>query len=159
MKTYELSYIISPEITLEAAEQLSKEIETAVQSREGVILKQVNPIAKTLAYPIARRASGFFAVLEFQMEPEKLVEVIETIQKDSKIVRHMVIIKEAQRIRRERRSKVKTPPTFEIEHKAEVKTETVKKVEEPTEEKIVEEKDKEKVELKDIDQQLEELLG
>jgi ribosomal protein S6 len=72
MKTYELSYIVSPEMTSEEAEAKAKEIESAIQSREGVILKQSNPVAKTLAYPIAKRASGFFGILEFQLEARKI---------------------------------------------------------------------------------------
>lgn len=149
MKTYELTYIVSPEITSEEAEAKAKEVESAIQSREGVILKQSNPVAKTLSYPIKKRASGFFGVLEFQLEPEKLIEIKEMLEKDGKIVRHMVIIKLPQKPRKERRSK--PAPAFEIEKKIEM---------EPA---IKEEKQvkvqKEKVELKDIEQKLDELLG
>ncbi len=93
MKTYELTYIISPEITLEEAEAKAKEIESAIQGKEGIILKQYNPVAKTLAFPISKRASGFFGVLEFRPEPEKLLDLKEILAKDGKIVRHIVIIK------------------------------------------------------------------
>jgi ribosomal protein S6 len=150
MKTYELTYIVSPEITSEEAEAKAKEIESAIQSREGVIVKQSNPIAKTLSYPIKKRASGFFGVLEFQLEPEKLIELKEIIEKDGKIVRHMVIIKLPQKPRKERRSK--PVPAFEIEKKAEIEQPIIK------DEKQVKVQ-KEKVELKDIEQKLDELLG
>ena len=139
-------------MTSEEAGVKAKEIESAIQNREGIILKQSNPVAKALAYPIAKRASGFFGVLEFQLEAEKLIELKETIEKDGKIVRHMVMIKEPIKIRKERRSRA--TPVLEIEQK----------IEEPafTEEKPASAKptiEKEKVELKDIDQQLEEILG
>ena len=62
MKTYELSYIISSEITSEEAEAKAREIEGAIQSREGIILKQLNPVAKTLAFPVGKRASGFLGL-------------------------------------------------------------------------------------------------
>ncbi|OGZ78539.1 MAG: hypothetical protein A2528_02670 [Candidatus Staskawiczbacteria bacterium RIFOXYD2_FULL_37_9] len=135
MKTYELTYIITSEISSGEVEVKGKEIESAVLSKEGIILKQLNPTAKTLAFPIVKRASGFFGVMEFQIEPEKLLEVKEIIVKDEKIVRHMVLIKEPVKPRKERRSKK----------------------EETTEVKVEEKKDK--VELKDIEQQLDELLG
>lgn len=160
MKTYELTYIVSPEITSEEAEAKAKEIESAVQSKEGTILRQSNPIAKTLSYPIKKRASGFVGFLEFQLEPEKLVELKETLTKDGKIVRHMVIIKEATELKKERRTRTKPSVTPEIERK---------KVEEPAlaedfglakEEKPTHKKEiKEKVELKDIEQELDEILG
>ena len=82
MKTYELTYIISPEITSEEATARAREIESAVQSKEGTILSQSNPIAKSLAYPIEKRASGFVGTIEFQMESEKVPELEETISKN-----------------------------------------------------------------------------
>jgi len=151
MKTYELTYIISPEVSSEEAEAKAKEIESAIQSREGVILKQLNPVAKTLAYQIAKRASGYFGVLEFQLEPEKLLELKEIIAKDIKIVRHMILVKEPVRIRKERRTRTKPEAvTTAADQKTEVAEEPAEK---PSEEH------KEKVELKDIEQKLEELLG
>ena len=157
MKTYELSYIVSPEMNSEEALAKAEEIQSAIQSREGIILKQLNPVAKTLAFPIAKRASGYFGVLEFQIEAEKLLEVKEIVVKDGKIVRHMVIIKEPIRIRRERRSK-KPAETFAIEQKTEVPAE-VKKEEPAFAESFNVTKEKEKIELKDIDEKLDEILG
>ena len=142
-------------MTSEEVEAKAREIESAIQSREGVILKQLNPVAKTLSYPIKSRASGFFGVLEFRLEEDKLVELKEMVAKDGKIVRHIVIIKEPVKVKKERRSRIKAPPTFEIEQKTEV-------IEPIKEEKPVPVKTtagKEKVELKDIEQKLDELLG
>ena len=139
MKTYELTYIVSPEITSEEADAKAKEIEFVIQNKEGIILKQSNLIAKTLSYPIKKRASGFFGVLEFQ------------------IVRHMVIIKEAVRIRKERRNRgmprTKLEPAFGIKQKTETE---ITKEEKPVSTKTP---GKEKVELKDIEQELDEILG
>jgi small subunit ribosomal protein S6 len=152
MKTYELAYIITPEITSEEAEAKARELETVVQSKEGVILKQTNPVAKTLAFPIKKRASGFFGVIEFQLEPEKLSEVKETVSKDGNIVRHMITIKELLKHRKERRTRIKPAPAFQIEQKTDAAAK-----EEPSFAKASE--GKEKVELKDIEQKLDEILG
>jgi small subunit ribosomal protein S6 len=160
MKTYELTYIISPEITLEEAEAKSKEIESVIQSKEGTILKQSNPTARTLAFPIGKRASGFFGVLEFKLEPEKLLELKEIVAKDGKIIRHMVIIKEPLKIKKMRRARIVSPEISGVEPKTEI--ETIKgdlpaQAGRPASAK--ETIEKEKVELKDIEQKLEELLG
>ena len=161
MKTYELSYIVSPEITGEEAIAKGKEIESAIQSREGIILKQLNPVARTLAFPIAKRASGFFGVLEFQIEAEKLLEIKEIVAKDGKIVRHMVIIKEPIKIKKIRRSKTASLQEAAAEQKVEAEA---AKEEIPAESKPAPiEKDLPaqagKVELKDIEEQLDEILG
>jgi len=157
MKTYELTYIVSPDITSEEAEAKGKEIELAISSREGTILKQSNPAAKTFSYPIDKKASGFMGILEFQIEPERLLEVKEIVAKDGKIVRHMVIIKQAAEFKKERRTRdaAHTKPTADIE------IEYKKEAEPVTEEETTPAKEtaKEKVELKDIEEKLEELLG
>ena len=74
MKTYELTYIVSPEITSEEAEAKAKELADIVSNKEGTILKQSNPTARALSYPIKKRASGFFGFIEFKLEPEQLLE-------------------------------------------------------------------------------------
>ena len=167
MKTYELTYIISPEITSEEAGAKAKEIESVIKSKEGTILKQSNPIAKTLSYPIKKRASGFFGVLEFQLEPELLSEVKTKLEKDVKVSRHMLIIKIAAEFKKERRTKERsvsaTKPVFEIEKKvtasqdeaslAPSEREEIK----PSSAKVA--AGKEKVELKDIEHELDEILG
>jgi len=157
MKTYELSYIISSEVTSEEASTKENEIISAIQSKEGIILKQLNPVAKTLAFPVGKRASGFFGVLEFQIEAEKLLEVKEFVAKDKKIVRHILLIKEPIRIRKARRVKPGTVAEAEPKLESVFETKTDAKPESETAEET--EKEKEKVDLKDIDQQLDEILG
>lgn len=155
MKIYELTYIISPEITSEEVEAKTKEIEKAISEREGSILKQTSPSAKSLSYPIKKHASGFVGSMEFQLEPEKLLEVKEMLKKDGKIVRHMVIIKEATEFKKERRTrsllKPKSAMPFEIEKKETTQDNKPASAKSSGEAR-------EKVELKDIEQTLDELL-
>lgn len=156
MKTYELTYIITPEITSEEAEAKGKEIETLVSGKEGTILKQITPSAKTLSYPIGKHASGFFGILEFNVEAEKVPEIDAVMQKDGKIARHMIIIKEPATLKKERRTrggiKTKPAPFSKVEEKAETEPTIKEKVSAKSSEK-------EKVELKDIEQKLDEILG
>lgn len=155
MKTYELTYIISPEITSEEATSETKKIESLIQGKEGIILKQNNPVAKALAYPIKNRASGFLGVLEFQLEAEKLSELKETIEKDGKIVRHMVIIKKPIKPIKERKSRIKPVSALKTEDKIEKEEKSSAEIEHSKRPSP----GKEKIELEDIDQQLDEILG
>jgi ribosomal protein S6 len=164
MKTYELAYIISPEMTSEEASAKAQEIESAIRSREGTIVKQLNPVARTLSYQIEKRASGYFGVIEFQLEPEKLLEVKDIIVKDKKIVRHMLVIKEAVEFKKARRTRETTKAkveegelsVFATTPKIEVEAPTMEEEEEPSPAK---KEVKEKVELKDIEHELDEILG
>jgi len=149
MKIYELTYIITPEAGLEGAEAKSKEFEALVQKEEGVIIKHLNPVARTLPFPIKKYASGFFGVLEFQAEPEKIEEIKNELSKDGKISRFIITIKEVSKVKKERKGRIKLSLGQEQNEKpVEVKEETEKPAEPAP-----------KVELKDIEQKLEELLG
>lgn len=147
MKPYELTYIISSEVTTNEAESKAKNIESLIQDKEGIVLKSEKPSPKTLAYTIKKQASGFFGVLEFQLEPKYLYELKEKIQKDDKIIRHMIVINNPAKIQKERRTRKKplTPPLFVGITNGE-------------KEKIKEKKINKKVELKEIEKELDEIL-
>lgn len=154
MKTYELTYIITPEVTSEEALTCAKDFESFITDNNGTIAKQQSPGAKALSYPINKKASGFVGTLEFQLEPEKLVELKNSIEKNGKITRFIVIIKKPTELRKSKRSRSKLE-----EHALEMgntKTETDITDEEPNTSKNQDEK--QKVELKDIEQKLDELL-
>ena len=168
MKTYELTYIISPEVTSEEAEAFAKEIESFVQSKEGTVLKQTNPVAKTLSYQIKKHASGFIGSIEFKLEPEALLELKQKMDKDGKVNRHMIVIKYPARKEKIRRSrnKIEAGVVAEKESTKEItiegkKTKEEKPAMEENKEEVVKEEKKEskKVELKDIEEKLEELLS
>lgn len=150
MKTYELIYIISPEISLEEAEAFAKEVEATIQQAGAIILKSEKPSAKTLSYSIKKQSSGFFSVLEFQSDESKIKEISQKLEKDNKVLRCMVSVKEPVKIHKERRTR-KPLFTLKTEQPLEKKEESVK-----IEEKKPEEK---KVELEDISKKLDEILG
>lgn len=166
MQKYELTYIMSPDMTSEEAQNRAKEIEDAIQKNEGTIIKQSPPIARTLSYQIKKHASGFFGVIEFQMEQEKLQEIQTMVRKDAKITRHMLLAKPPVRIKKQRRSKKEAVesgvlPSIEAKPSLLEKLGFGKKEEtpEPAVEKVAEKVEKAKVELKDIEEQLDEILG
>ncbi len=153
MKTYELTYIVSSEISSEEAEAFAKEINSFIQNKEGTIISSQNPVAKTLSFPIKGFGSGYFTISEFQIEPERVKEVEEKLQKDGKILRHMINIKKPIKIQKERGAKKEPKFTMGQPEKTEVK-------EEPASAKSSgEARPEKKIELEDIDKKLDEILG
>ncbi|MEK7658473.1 MAG: 30S ribosomal protein S6 [Patescibacteria group bacterium] len=160
MKVYELTYIISSELTNEEAKLTKEEIDSFIQKEEGVILRSENPVAKTLSYPIKKQGSGFFVVLEFQIAPEKLSELKEKLENNSKILRHFIVIKKPAKIRKERRVKKRIPAepeksdVFSVEQNPAIAPAYAK----PAPDKPAR-TGGEKIELEDIEKKLEEILG
>lgn len=183
MKTYELTYIISSESMREEMETVVKEIESFIQENEGLILRRENFIAKTLSYSIKSQSSGFFNVLDFQLKPEKLSELKEKIEKEIKIIRHILVVKNSEKKFRSRREKRKfefTPESEALKIEtlnkeefsftspfASASVETSKNQKHMEDEKTTDNSDSkktaedksEKVELKDIEEKLDEILG
>lgn len=174
MKIYELTYIIPSESAMDEAEDIAKKIEPFIQENEGSILKREGPISKVLAYPIKSKGSGFFYILEFQMNPEKINELKEKIEKEPKIIRHMLLVKKPGRRIKESKRKSRfaggsetlkanvlgkdefsfiSPFASKPDSPAKEREEDI-----PAVKKLDDEK-KEKVELKDIEKKLDEILG
>ena len=189
MKNYELTYIISPNMTAEEAQAKAKELESKIQAKEGVILKSQKPVAKTLSYQIKKFGSGFFGILEFQIEPEALLDIKNLIEKDNQFIRHIILVINPAKKQKERRQRIK-PVSIALAIAEEVKEDAGKianfikevivkpveeKIESMTEQKPVSptsgeekkatvkkarsEKNKEKVEIEDIDKKLDEILS
>ena len=150
MKPYELTYIISSEITSDQVLEESKNIESLIQNKKGIILKSEKPSPRILAYHIKKQGSGFLGVLEFQLEPEYLGELKEKLQKNGKIIRHMIIIKNPVKIQKERRTGKKSP----ISKNNQIMSEELQLVE-PTKEKKI----NKKIELEEIEKELDEILN
>jgi ribosomal protein S6 len=164
MKTYELTYILSPDFTIEEAEAKAKEYEFFIQEKDGVILRAEKVTPKTLSFAIKKQGTGFYTVLEFQLLPEKLIELKNKIQIDKKVLRHIILsYNPNKKFMKERRER-KKPAT--IEEFIATKEVIVEKPEakEIKEEKAIKEpkkikKEKQKVELNDIEKQLDEILS
>lgn len=167
MKTYELTCIISPDFSIEEAEAKAKEYEFFIQEKDGVILRAEKVTPKTLSFAIKKQGTGFYTVLEFQILPEKLIELTNKLQLDKKVIRHMVLSynpnKKFMKERRERKKPIaieefiaSKPANIEPEVKEKAKDEIK---DEPKKEPKKLKKEKQKVELNDIEKQLDEILS
>ena len=133
MKTYELTYLIAPENSTEDIESLRDKIKTFIQEKGGSINKANYPTKRILAYPIKKQREAFLADLVFLLEPLKLPELEKKLKTEKQILRHLIITKK-------------------------ISKETLKPKVKPK--KILKPKTKEaKVELKEIEKKLEEILG
>lgn len=105
MQTYELTYIISSQMTVEEAETVKKDFEAFLQGAGGVVLRSEKSTPQPLAYQIKKQSSGFFAVCEFQVEESKVTEIKASLEKNTKVLRYFLIVKKPIKIMKERRTR------------------------------------------------------
>ncbi len=147
MKSYEVTYIISSQIPSEQVNALSKEIESFIQSKEGVVLKSEKTGAQTLSYLIKKQSSGYFATLTFQLLENKIKELREKLEKDINILRHFIIVKKPIRELKKRRTR--KPLNITEDRSTNVGSQIFT---------YVNKKESEKIDLDKIDKKLDELL-
>ena len=140
MKLYELTYLISPDLSEEEIRVLQEKINSLIQE-EGRVLPDSTSngglVRKTLAHPIKKNRSAFLSTLSFQLNPEELESLEKKLKAESKILRYLILGK----------PKTKPPTTFRKKMVG-GKPPTPRK-------KVV----GGKVELKEIEKKLEEILG
>jgi small subunit ribosomal protein S6 len=141
MKYYELTCLISPNLSEQELNSFSEKINSLVQD-QGAILDKILPEKKiVLGSPIEKNTSAFFKILTFNLNPEKLIDLEKKLKENKEILRYFILAKKE--------------PSKEILFKRQVKKpETLK----PVIPEITKDKPKKKVELKDIDKKLKEIL-
>jgi ribosomal protein S6 len=144
MKNYELSYLISPDSSTEEAEALNAGITSYIQKEGGLILKSEVPVSKFLGYTIKKQRSALWVNIEFSTEPEKIALINDYIKKETKVLRYLLVIKKPKRQVKERRERKEQTPAPEIEKQEKV---------------VKSEKSDKKVDIQDIDEKLNEILG
>ena len=130
MKIYELNYLISPEVSQEDHKNLSDKMKEFIQENGG-ILKDSKVMPKQS-----------LVSLVFHFDPGKIGEIEKKIKLESQVIRHMILVKKIRKI------KPGPPPRPSTQPASGPKLPTIHTQKKP----------KEKVELKDIEKKLEEIL-
>ena len=126
MKHYELTYLITPELSEEETRAFQEKIIASLQEEGGILTETGIISKKRLAYPIQKKIQVYLAVLTFQLNAEKLVNLEKKLKAENQILRYIIITKVPRKEKVFRIKKALPPPK---EKKVELK-EIEKKLEE-----------------------------
>lgn len=178
-RQYELTFILSPELDERGVDSFEQEVEKSIKNLGGSLKKKSKPERRNLAYPIRKFQTGYYSVINFLFNPEKLEELPAIFKHRKEILRYIFTIAEEPAVvkkpfgRQERPIESRLARTKDKERIEEFKKlteevtekeiETLKKtgkkeplpIEKPKEDK----KEKKKVKLEEIDKKLDEILG
>jgi len=98
MKNYELTYLISPELSEEEVKKLQEKIISLIQEEGGILNETSSLLARKLAYPIKKQTQAYLAVLEFQLEPGKLINLEKKLELENQILRYLIITKKIPKV-------------------------------------------------------------
>ena len=133
MKLYELTYLISPELSESELKSLNEKINSLIQKGAGVLNEVKLPIKKRLGQLIKKQREAFLINLSFYLEPDKLGNLEQQLKSEKKILRYLILARPKIKIAKVRKRPTKVIPKIPVKEK--------------------------KVELKEIEKKLEEILG
>lgn len=146
MKLYELTYLLSPDLSQEEAARFLEKLIVLVQEEGGILVDSGTSSLRRLAYPIKlprtidslvsqKKNSAFLSSIAFRSEPEKITMFTQKISQEPKIIRFLLTSKKERKADMRQRPFRKPPSAFK------------------------EKTGEEKVALKEIDEKLKEILG
>lgn len=87
---YELSCLINPDFSQEQAGDFIQKLE-GMLADGGKVIKKDSAKKIGLAYPINKQTSAFLLSIMFELSPEKMEELKNKLDKDSEIIRFLLI--------------------------------------------------------------------
>lgn len=141
MQNYELAYLVAPEASEEELKGLIEKIGSFISDEQGTIDKTPFSSKRRLGYPIKKKTEAFLVSMDFHLAAEKIEDLKKKINAEDQILRQLVMVK-----------KISKKALMPQRHFIKKETKTSEKVHE----RIGEPK---KVELKEIDRKIEEILG
>lgn len=142
---YELLYIVSNKYSEEELKPIIEKVRKIISDQGGNITFSEEWGKKRLAYPINNFRYGYYNLVEFDLEGEKLIKIDKALRLAREILRHQIVNKKQKSL-------------AEIEKEKKITEKIIAKREKDEKEEKEEEKKKDKVELKDLDEKLDKIL-
>ena len=98
MRDYEIVYIFDSSLDSSVIDQKLERFNGLVaDKKEGGEIVAVEQWGKRhLAYPIQKQDNGYYVVVQFRTDPERLSEFERAIKLDEQVLRHLVVLSEGE---------------------------------------------------------------
>ncbi len=149
---YELLYLISNQYSEDEIKPIIGKVQEMIVANGGQATFQEDWGKKRLSYPIKGFRFGYYSLIEFDVDGEKLKQIDQSLRLNSEILRYQIVKKKIK-------SEAEIAEDQKIQKKIEDRaaaSESDKEIE--REKEKVKEKAKNKVELKDLDEKLDKIL-
>lgn len=144
---YELLYLISNKFSEDEVKPIVEKVNSFISNNNGKITLSEDFGKRKLAYPIKGFRYGYYNLAEFDMAGENLINLDKSLRMMNEVLRHQIVIKT-----------VKTEKQIAQDKKIAEKIVARNIKEEKEAEQKTKETDKEKVNLKDLDEKLDKIL-
>ena len=91
MNQYETVFILTPVLSDVQMKEAVDKFKTMLTEEKAEIINEENWGLKKLAYPIQKKSTGFYQLLEFNANPETIEKLETNFRRDEKVLRFMTI--------------------------------------------------------------------
>lgn len=149
MRNYDLTFILSSRLSEEQVNDLIQQFTSFIQEEGGILDDQKILGKKPLLAPIQNEKEGYLTSISFSLNEAKLAAIEKKSKETPEILRTMLLKQPKRIMKRQRQPSIKQP----IQEIAQVSSKP-----ETADVSSSEHKKEEKVDLKDIDEKLEEIF-
>jgi small subunit ribosomal protein S6 len=91
---YELTYIVNSNLSEEEVAAQTDKVRSFINELAGEVKNEKLGEKRRLAYPIKKHGYGYYVTIEFNIEPQNVIELDKKIKLQSNVLRHLLITKE-----------------------------------------------------------------
>ena len=92
MNSYETVFILTPVLSEDQAKETVKKFEDLIASTGGKVVSSEDWGLKKLAYPIQKKSTGFYVLIEYKADPSVIKKLEIEIRRDEKILRFLTTV-------------------------------------------------------------------
>lgn len=89
---YELTVILSPQLSADTQTKTLKSLETLIEKAQGKVVRQDDWGKKTLAYPIAKQTEGVYKHWNVELPTEGVTQVVAKLRHTEGLLRHLIVL-------------------------------------------------------------------
>jgi ribosomal protein S6 len=150
MNYYELTCLISPALSEQDVQEISQKIKDAIQEESGNLEKIILPVKKSLVHFVKKQEEAYLVIANFQLAPEKMKNLLKKLKSENQITRYMLLNKKPLKENSKGESRRRIPLSAE---------EAGDKKPAGGYGSVASRTKNKKVELKEIDKKIEEILN
>jgi small subunit ribosomal protein S6 len=91
-KRYETVFILTPVLSDDQAKEAAKKFKKTITDLGGKIVNEENWGLKKLAYPIQKKTTGFYHLMEYAGEGQEIINALElTFKRDERVLRFLTV--------------------------------------------------------------------
>ena len=91
MNNYETVFILTPVLSVDQTKEAVKKFEDLITSMGGSMVHSEDWGLKKLAYPIQKKSTGFYFLLDFKLEGTLLAKFETELKRDERIMRFLTV--------------------------------------------------------------------